>query len=251
MRFVLLMAIIGAGLAAAIWYSTNPYQGKALVPQPAEEQTEGAAASQETGQPNEGAQEIQPATVAQSDQQDEGDNKLQQLGTVLNDAFKVVIGTKTGQDRHTSIQAAREAGVQTPEPEPRPEKKKTARILLPPSLSNVQFGMTEGNISGRYRIHSSRLERGEKMLVYKADRRGQKQAVRFHFRSGHLYKVTLVMQPSTQDKAKALFETIRADLNKRYGELAKGSRRWSDETVSAGVDLKRNEVHLHFQHVAG
>lgn len=131
-------------------------------------------------------------------------------------------------------------------PAPRAAVRPAQRVVLPPGLNGVQFGMTSERVSRAYKVAWTRQERGERMLVH-YPRPDKSQTLRFHFAGDSLYRIEVRLEPAEGQTRKQLYDQRRQRYAEFYANVPERSEtQWSDGTVSAHIQLYREGVELIF-----
>lgn len=119
------------------------------------------------------------------------------------------------------------------------------QIAFPGPVRGARFGMSPEAISGRYEIAWRRQSRGELMLLHRIK---NDATARFQFSpAAGLDRIEVRFQASGRDRAAELYERIRSEYHRRYGELpGSGRTRWTDGHVRARIERQRDGVALIF-----
>ena len=136
-----------------------------------------------------------------------------------------------------------------PPPKERPAGgplKPWERVVLPPALRQVQFGMPSEQIKHGYPVAWTKQEMGELMLTHypTPDRN---TTVRFHFSGDSLYRIEVRMKPGGGQTRKQLYNMHQAQYAQLYARVPERSAtRWSDGTVTGQIKLRSDGVELIF-----
>lgn len=141
-----------------------------------------------------------------------------------------------------------------PEPPPsRPEPRQAdevlkpwERVVLPPYLRQVQFGMPSEQIRRGYPVAWTKEEVGESTLVHYPSP-DKSTTVRFQFSGDSLYRIEVWVKPGQGQTRKQLYDSYKAQYAELYARVPERSEaRWSDGTVTAQIKRAREEVELVF-----
>lgn len=124
--------------------------------------------------------------------------------------------------------------------------KSWQRIVMPPALRQVQFGMPSEQISRGYPVAWTKEELGEVMLTHYPDP-DKTRTVRFHFSGDSLYRIEVRLQPTGEQSRKDLYDVLQGQYEQLYARVPeKSATRWSDGTVTAQIKLISDGVELIF-----
>ena len=146
------------------------------------------------------------------------------------------------------------AAAQERAPSPEPSQSPVAegplkpwqRVVMPPALRQVQFGMPSEQISRGYPVAWTKEELGELMLTHYHDP-DKTKTVRFHFSGDSLYRIEVRLQPAGDQSRKDLYDVLRGQYEQLYARVPeKSATRWSDGTVTAQIKLIKDGVELIF-----